>query len=294
MTAPATPSSPPAGRAPERPPGGRSGPGGYGFLVTPRWLLLHVLVAAIVVGMASAASWQLRRLDDKRDRNRLLDARAAEAVIDAPAELDPAAAPDEVADLEWRTAEARGTYLPEEEVLVRSRSFDGAPGAWVLTPLRTAEGAALVVNRGWVPASGHPSLPAGAEPPTGEVVVRGLLVRGQVRGSFGPVDPPTGRLDTLARADLGRLQQQVADDLYPLYLQLQQQAPPPGDLPVPLPEPERDEGPHLSYAGQWALFTMVALVGYPLLIRRSAHQRAGAARRAGPARDERAAGEGGG
>ncbi|MPY94143.1 MAG: SURF1 family protein [Acidimicrobiia bacterium] len=224
---------------------------------------------------------------------RLLDERAAEAVVDV-AQLDPAADVADVAGLEWRTAEARGTYLPEDEVLVRSRSFDGAPGAWVLTPLRTAEGVALVVNRGWIPAAGPPTLPPEAEAPLGEVAVRGLLVEGDVRGRFGPTDPAEGHLYTLARADLGRLQQQVDEDLYPLYLQLQQQAPPTGDVPFPLPPPDRDEGPHLSYAGQWFLFTLIALVGYPILIRRSARQRGLAARerRAAAGREPGHPGEG--
>lgn len=277
MSGPATSSSPRVGHG-DGPPAGRAGGRRYGFLLRPRWLLLHVLVALAVLGMVSAGFWQLGRLDQKRDRNRLLDARGALPVLDVAADLDPRASPEEVADLEWRMAEARGTYVPEDEVLVRSRSFEGAPGAWVLTPLRTADGVAIVVNRGWVPASGPPALPPGAEAPTGEVAVAGLLVAGQVRGSLGPVDPAEGRLDTLARADLGRLQQQVADDLHPLYLQLQDQAPPPGELPLPLPEPDRDEGPHLGYAGQWFLFALVALVGYPLLIRRSARLQASAPR----------------
>ena len=154
-----------------------------------------------------------------------------------------------------------------------SRSLDGAPGAWVLTPLVTGDGTAVVVNRGWIQASGPPVLPPGAEAPAGEVVVRGLRVGSERRGRFGPVDQPGVRLDTLARADIGRLEQQVDEDLHPLYLQWQQQVPPAVGPPFPLPYPELDEGPHLGYAGQWFLFTAVALVGYPLLVRRSARQR---------------------
>ncbi len=269
MTASTTTSSPPAEPGP-RP--GRSRPG-YGFLLSPRWLLLHVVVALIVFAMISAAFWQLRRLDERRTYNRLLDAREALAALDVNTDLDAAATPVEVGDLEWREAEAHGTYLPEDEVLVRSRSLQGAPGAWVLTPLLIDDGTALVVNRGWIPASGPPTLPAGAEAPTGVVTVRGLLVQGDTRGSFGPVDASGTRLATLARADLNRLQEQVDQDLFPLYLRLQQQAPTITPPPYPLPEPTRDEGPHLSYAGQWFLFTAIALIGYPLLIKRSARAR---------------------
>jgi cytochrome oxidase assembly protein ShyY1 len=56
-------------------------------------------------------------------------------------------------------------------------------------------------------------------------------------------------------------------DLFPLYLQ--QSAPEPdGEYPILLDPPARDEGPHLSYAVQWFLFTGVVLVGYPILLRR--------------------------
>ena len=169
---------------------------------------------------------------------------------------------------------AQGTYQPAEEVLVRSRSLDGDPGAWVLTPLRLADGSELVVNRGWIPASGTPQLPPAAAAPAGTVTVRGLLMPSQERGRFGPRDPVEGHLATLARADLQRLQAQVEAPLYPLYLQLQAQDPPPGDVPVLLPAPERSEGPHLGYAGQWFLFTVIGLVGYGLMIRRSGREQA--------------------
>ena len=96
----------------------------------------------------------------------------------------------------------------------------------------------------------------------------------QERGRFGPRDPVEGHLTTLARADLQRLQAQVEAPLYPLYLQLQAQDPPPGDVPVLLPAPERSEGPHLGYAGQWFLFTVIGLVGYGLMIRRSGREQA--------------------
>ena len=43
-----------------------------------------------------------------------------------------------------------------------------------------------------------------------------------------------------------------------------------GDYPIRLDPPARDEGPHLSYAVQWFLFSGVVIVGYPLLLRRRA------------------------
>ena len=36
------------------------------------------------------------------------------------------------------------------------------------------------------------------------------------------------------------------------------------------PRPPLDEGPHRSYAWQWAIFSVIAVVGYPLALRRRA------------------------
>jgi hypothetical protein len=37
---------------------------------------------------------------------------------------------------------------------------------------------------------------------------------------------------------------------------------------VPVPPPELSEGPHLGYAVQWFIFSAIALVGYPIVLRR--------------------------
>ena len=41
----------------------------------------------------------------------------------------------------------------------------------------------------------------------------------------------------------------------------------PGSI-VPVPPPELYEGPHLGYAAQWFIFSTIALVGYPIVLRR--------------------------
>lgn len=249
--------------------------GRYRFLLRPRWLVTTFVAALLAFTMINLGLWQLRRLDEKRAHNRLLDARASEEVVAIGAPGSPAPPTgNDVDPLAYRTAVAQGNYRPDEEVLVRSRTLNGDPGAWVLTPLQLADGSALVVNRGWIPANGPAQLPPQAAAPEGTVTVRGLLMTSQQRGSFGPRDPAEGHLDTLARADLERLQAQVDAPLYPLYLQLQAQDPVPGEVPVLLPAPERSEGPHLSYAVQWFLFTTIGVVSYVLLVRRTAREQA--------------------
>ena len=35
-----------------------------------------------------------------------------------------------------------------------------------------------------------------------------------------------------------------------------------------VPPPELSEGPHLGYAAQWFIFSTIAVIGYPLVLRR--------------------------
>ena len=173
-----------------------------------------------------------------------------------------------------RRATATGRYLTDQQVLVTSRTNDGAPGSWILTPLDLGDGVAVTVNRGWIPNNGrYTSVPTRYQAPSGRVTVRGLVRKTETRGSFGPRDPRSGTLAALARADIARLDRQVPERLLPLYLQLQSQTPKVTEAdPEPVPTPALDEGPHLSYAIQWCIFTVVGLVGYPLILRRRARE----------------------
>ncbi len=178
---------------------------------------------------------------------------------------------------------AKGTYEAADTVTVANRTLDGAPGGWVLTPLRLADGSAVVVNRGFLGFDRDGDL-VPPDPPTGTVEVTGLAQTSQTRGRFGPTDPTGEKLETLARADLDRYQAQLDYEILPVYLQLESSEPAEAEAAagepalVPLEPPELDEGPHLSYAVQWFIFSAIALVGYPLILRKVARQEAAAQR----------------
>ena len=244
----------------------------YAFARQPRWVLSHLLVLVLILAMIAAGFWQLDRRQEKKDRNALVTARQEEPVA-AVEEIVTADQPTDVGgDVRFRRATVSGTYDQAAQVLVRNRSFDEAPGSWVLTPLVLDDGTAVVVNRGWVSVTGEQVLSPDAAPPDGRVEVEGLLEESQSRGSFGPTDPSGEVLDTLSRVDLDRYQEQVDADLYPVWLQLEAQDPAQGDTPTPVDPPALTEGPHLGYAVQWFIFTTIALVGYPLILRRRAQQ----------------------
>jgi surfeit locus 1 family protein len=252
--------------------------GRWRFVLRPRWLLSHLLVIALVVVMVNLGFWQLRRLHDRREcntvrrENRSLPASPVDSVLGpATASIDSDAY--NCSGPVDREVTATGTFDTDNEVIIRSRSQDERPGAWVATPLvPDAGGEAVLVVRGFVPTPGVlDRVPADAAPPAGTVTVTGYLQASQTKGAFGPTDPSTGHLTTLARVDVARVQQQVPYRLLPAFVQLERSDPPAtGQFPQPVPRIGLDEGPHLSYAVQWFLFSTIAVVGYPLILRKRA------------------------
>lgn len=247
----------------------------YRFALRPWWIVSHVVVLAIVVTFVNLGLWQLRRLDEVRERNAQLAERLAQAPVDV--EGLAAAGGTDGADLEDRRVTATGTYRPDETVLIRGRSLDDAPGSWVVVPLDLGDGTVVAVNRGWIRNDGRfTAVPEeNRAVPAGEVTVEGLLHASQERGTFGATDPPDGTLESMARIDLDRLDDQVEGDLLPVWVQLTtaEEGAPEGSPQVLDPPVVNDEGPHLSYAVQWAIFTVIAVGGYPLILRRAARER---------------------
>lgn len=242
----------------------------WGFLTRPKWMLSHLLVLVLVAAMVAAGLWQLQRHGERSDRNDLIRGRSELAPVDL-AEVATPASPVDVGELEqYRQVSVTGTYVAEDQVLVRNRSFDGAPGLWVLTPIATDDGWAAIVNRGWVPSS---FADEELVPPPGRVTIAGWIQPSRTAEGLQASDPATGRLESLARPDVERIARQVAYPVVPIVVQLRAERVG-AEPPIPLPLPALDGGPHLSYAAQWFIFTTIALVGYPLILRRKALGRA--------------------
>jgi surfeit locus 1 family protein len=232
-----------------------------GFLLRPRWLLSHVLVLLLVVTMVNLGFWQLRRLDEKRDRNALIEARMDQPVEPVEDLLQPGDE-DGVGEARFRQVTATGTYDEDATVVVRNRSQDGVAGAWLVTPLALPDGTRVGVLRGFVALDSDGSA-VRAPAPEGEVSVEGLVVDpssfdGTAPRDLEPLLAEDGTLPGLVLAESSRPSE--PDGASP-------EAAGPDSI-VPVPPPELSEGPHLGYAVQWFIFSTIALVGYPLVLRR--------------------------
>jgi cytochrome oxidase assembly protein ShyY1 len=234
----------------------------------------HIVVLLIAVLFIRLGFWQLSRLHEVRAANARVEAQEAKPVAPLEDVLDPDSA--EPGDALYRRVEAVGRYDPSHQVEIRFRDLDERTGEFVLTPLVLADGSAILVNRGFVPLAGSgEGVPLAGAPPAGEVTATGLLLAGERPGTVVERDPATGRATVMSAIDLDAIQAQVPYDVYPAWMALSAQDPAQSSgVPEVLPPPELDEGPHLSYAIQWFLFTAIGLIGWPLLIRRSARDRA--------------------
>lgn len=235
---------------------------------SPRWILSHLFVVALIVAMIIAGLWQIDRHRERRDRNDTIAARSDLPPVDIADIAGPESTVDIGTDEQFRRVTVTGVYAAEDEVRVRNRTNAGAAGTWVLTPLVTDEGWAVVVNRGFVPRIAGTDNVA-APPPSGRVIVTGYVQPSRVAEGFQQSDPTDGRLDSLARPDIERLAAQVDYQVAPLWVQLEL----PDDYdypdpPWPIALPALDAGPHASYAAQWFIFTTIAIIGYPLVLRR--------------------------
>jgi len=244
----------------------------YRFALRPRWVILHVVVVAMIVGMVMACFWQLRRLHGKQAHNRLIE----QNYRHAPDTLDQVVAAVQRSGIDssqFTRVEFTGTYEPEHEVAIPNHTFGGAPGRWLATPLRpTGGGRPVLVIRGWIPQAIDDTTPPinGVEPPAGTVTVLGYIQKTETKGFFGPVDPEGKTLTSLARVDVQRFSRQYGD-VEPFFVTLIEQVPPTTNKALlAVPVPELDEGPHRGYAAQWIIFAVIATIGYPLILRRVA------------------------
>lgn len=230
-------------------------------LLSPRWILAHVVVAGLVIVFALLGFWQLSRLDERRQLNATIEARFDEEPV--PFETLQTSTPE---DIEYRRVLLSGDFMPDEEILVRSQVHNGTAGFHVITPVETNPGAGVLVNRGWVPL-GLDSVPVDeAPPPTPQTVVEGWIHLSQQRPTLGREEPP-GYLEVVNRVDIPRIQQQVSIDLAEVYVVLSDTQS--SDLPVAIDAPDfSDEGSHLSYAVQWFSFATITAIGYVFLVRR--------------------------
>ncbi|WP_445523918.1 SURF1 family cytochrome oxidase biogenesis protein [Streptomyces cyslabdanicus] len=249
----------------------------YRFLLTRQWVILTIVAIALIPTMIRLGFWQLHRHEHKVALNKVIADSLAARPVPAESLTSPGATVPQ--DDLYRRITAQGHFdTADEEVVRRRTNADGDVGYHVLTPFVLDDGKVLLVNRGWVPAdASQTAFPAIPAPPRGEITVTGRLMPDETTAASGIKDVkglPDRQVMLISSAQQAeRLGKQVLGG----YIQMTSPAPR-GGSPQLLPDPDHgDIGPHLAYAIQWWLFTAGVPVGWVVLLRREARERAQAA-----------------
>lgn len=207
---------------------------------------------AAIAGVAATAAlgnWQLGRGQDKA----ALAQRIAVANRDAQIELSQTEARAE--DVAWHRVEVRGRFEPKYAVLIDNRILHGVVGYQVVMPLRIAGGERhVLVNRGWVAATGSRDILPQIKTPPEEVLITGLATV-----------PSKRYLELSKQVAEGKVWQNLTLERYraamPLALQpvvIQQESEIDDGLKREWSAPDLGIDKHYGYAFQW--FAMAAAI----------------------------------
>jgi len=236
--------------------------------------VVRVLAALFVVAAAgvcvSLGVWQLGRAGEKR---------AAHAKAVALLALPPLEVGEPGVALEpGRRVRLRGTWDRERHILLSGRTYLGAAGVHVVTPLVLPSGERVLVERGWLEAAdsriAHPE-----HWDDGEASVNGVVVRDPAsRRVFDWVPLASEREGTTlwsARAlDSAQVAAHVPSPVARGYVRAVASANDttsarPGLIALPDEQPDSGESMHLSYAVQWFAFALIIVAGAVAFARRT-------------------------
>ena len=225
------------------------------FLLSRRWVLFALTVLVLAYGCYLLGRWQFHRLHDREAAN----AQTRTNLAAAPVPVDDvlSAGRPVAPKAEWLRVTATGTYDRGSSVIVRYQTRDGASGVDVVTPLRTASGTSLLVDRGWMSTgtAGLDNVQAPA-PPAGRVTVVGW-VRADATGDSAQV--ADGSTRAISSRTIGAA---LHARVYGGFVDVQKETPSTGKRLVRADTPDLGNGPHFFYGLQWWFFGLLAVVGF--------------------------------
>ncbi|MDB5974880.1 MAG: hypothetical protein JWR07_1640 [Nevskia sp.] len=229
-----------------------------------RLSLLGLVATLALLGFVALGNWQVHRRTWKLDLIQKVDAR-----LQAP----PAAAPTRAqwpslnaADDEYRKLCLSGEFLRDHETLVQAVTRLGA-GDWVMTPLRTATGDLVLVNRGFVPPEQRTPAARSAGQTAGPLQVCGLLRLTEPHGAFlRRNDPAAGHWFSRDVVAITAAQGLQAQDTAPYFLDADA-TPNPGGWPVGGLTVIHFHNSHLVYAITWYGLALLVAGGMAIVAR---------------------------
>lgn len=228
-----------------------------------RWWLFTLIILVAVAVCIRAAFWQM----DRREQKRAINLQLVERWQLPPFDLNQEPLPTDLETLAYRRVQATGVFDYEHQITRKgvSRDIDGAPGAYLVTPLVFDDGRAVLVARGWIPSGqdAPEDWPQFNEPTHAPVL--GLIQKSE---TLPTAAQPTGPQAEWFRVDVEAIEAQLPYELLPAYLLMLSEPGRPIDaLPYRFEEPPlEDEMMHLNYTIQWFAFALIAAGGYVIFV----------------------------
>jgi surfeit locus 1 family protein len=200
-------------------------------------------------------NWQTRRAEEKLEAGRALDSAARGPVLQVPPGLVDAAS------FASRRVAARGTFLARDSFFLDNKVLHGTAGYQVITPLKAdGQGAAVLVNRGWIAAGDRSKLPE-VPTPDGVQTIEGIAVVPSARFLELAADADSARVRQ--NLVLAREEKRLGLSLQPFVIEQTSEAR--DGLARAWERPDMGVDRHRSYALQWYSFAALAAVLYVLL-----------------------------
>ncbi len=229
--------------------------------MTRRDLAFVTVASTLAASFIALGFWQLSRLSERRAFNDELRSRAATAPVDI------SGVPADTSAAHFRRVKISGIYDFSREVLLTSRTRNGSPGVYIITPLRIpGRDTAVLVNRGWVyaPDGMTVDLARWREPDS----VNGDGFVEHFSSREGEAKLPR-HANAYRWMDLAAVSQAFPYPIASFFVVLIGDGTPQDpDVPPRLQVPPLDEGSHLNYAFQWFSFAAISIIGMFLFVRR--------------------------
>ncbi|AMW05625.1 SURF1 family protein [Gemmatimonas phototrophica] len=230
-----------------------------------RTIVFGLLTAATAAVCVRLGLWQLDRLSQRRAQNVIVTSRGAQPPLSLAALQG-----QDTSATHWRRVTVRGVADYSKELVHATRSQNGSPGVYMLTPVRPLDGSwgdtTIIVLRGYVYAADGRTVDFDKAQEADTLELDALLT------SFPPPKPGQAVMRSSPRAmrllDRDTMATLIGRPVAPFVLLAL------GDTimqditrPVRVPPPPVTDGPHLSYALQWFGFAAVFVVGFVLFTR---------------------------
>jgi surfeit locus 1 family protein len=218
-----------------------------------RRIIFASLMGLVVMALCGLGVWQIARLSWKEALIARVNARVHAQASPAPGPAEWNRISDDDA---YRHVTVRGHFLNSDEAQVYALTEMGA-GYWIMTPLRTDDGAIVFINRGYVPMEQKAAAARASGQTDAEVRVTGLLRLPEAKGWLfsQPNDPAH---DLWYRRDIAAIARSRHLEAVAPYFIDADATPNPGGWPRGGLTVIKFPNSHLVYAITW--FTLAAML----------------------------------